>query len=59
MVGVPGPKEADMLRRFLCVAVVVFLSAILSWPAAAQGTAASIIGRVTDQSGAVLPRRPW
>ena len=44
-----------MLRRFLCVAVVVFLSAILSLPAAAQGTEASIIGRVTDQSGAVLP----
>ena len=44
-----------MLRRCANVAVVVFLSVILSSPAAAQGTAASIIGRVTDQSGAVLP----
>ena len=44
-----------MLRRISCVAVVVFLFAVSSAPAAAQGTEASIIGRVTDQSGAVLP----
>jgi hypothetical protein len=49
-----------MLRRCVSVAVVVFLSAILTSailtsPAAAQGTVATIIGRVTDQSGAVLP----
>ena len=40
-----------MLRRFACVVVVV-LSAV---PAFGQGTAASIIGQVTDQSGSVLP----
>lgn len=44
-----------MLRRcsrVVVVAVVVVLSAV---PVLAQGTAATIIGRVTDQSGAVLP----
>ncbi|MGH9257451.1 MAG: TonB-dependent receptor domain-containing protein, partial [Vicinamibacterales bacterium] len=43
-----------MLRRALCVVVVaaVVVSAV---PAFGQGTAASIIGQVTDQTGAVLP----
>jgi len=48
-----------MLRR--CVSVIlgfvftIFTSTVFSAPAAAQGTEASIIGRITDQSGAVLP----
>ena len=48
-----------MLRR--CVSVIlgfvltIFIATVFSAPAAAQGTEASIIGRVTDQSGAVLP----
>jgi hypothetical protein len=44
-----------MLRRCVSVAIAVFLSAVPSSPAAAQGTTASIIGKITDQSGAVLP----
>jgi len=43
-----------MLRRFVYVAVVVVLS-LSAVPVFGQGTTASIIGRVTDQSGAVLP----
>jgi len=42
-----------MFRRSACVAVVaVFFSAV---PVSGQGTTASLIGQVTDQSGAVLP----
>src|SRR5437867_12844701 len=48
-----------MLRR--CVSVIlgfvltIFIATVFRAPAAAQGTESSIIGRVTDQSGAVLP----
>jgi len=48
-----------MLRR--CVSVIlgfvftIFTATVFRAPAAAQGTESSIIGRVTDQSGAVLP----
>src|SRR5205809_7990628 len=48
-----------MLRR--CVSVIlgfvftIFTATVFSAPAAVQGTEASIIGRITDQSGAVLP----
>ncbi len=41
-----------MFRRCASVAVVVFLSAV---PVFGQGTPASLIGQVTDQSGAALP----
>jgi Carboxypeptidase regulatory-like domain len=44
-----------MLRRCACVAIVVLLSAVFSSPAVGQLTVASLIGRVTDQSGAALP----
>jgi len=45
-----------MLHRSVCVAPVVAVVVVLSAVSAfAQGTAASIIGRVTDQTGAVLP----
>ena len=43
-----------MVRRFRFVAVVVLVS-LSAVPAFGQGSSASIIGRVTDQSGAVLP----
>jgi hypothetical protein len=44
-----------MLRRSLCVAPVVVVVVLSVTPAFGQGTAASIIGQVTDQTGAVLP----
>ena len=45
-----------MRRRCVTVGVVVFLSCIPSAvPVYGQLTVASIIGQVTDQSGAVLP----
>lgn len=44
-----------MLRRFGRVGVVVVVLTLSAVPAFGQGTAASIIGRVTDQTGAVLP----
>src|SRR5512145_2956023 len=46
-----------MLRRFRCVPIVVVVSlgSLSAAPAFAQGAAASIIGKVTDQTGAVLP----
>ncbi|HEY5617397.1 MAG TPA: carboxypeptidase regulatory-like domain-containing protein [Vicinamibacterales bacterium] len=46
-----------MLRRLRWFAVVVSvaLAPLAAVPAFGQGTAASIIGRVTDQTGAVLP----
>ncbi len=40
---------------FLSIAVCLVLLAVSSVAIAAQGTTASIIGRVTDESGAVLP----
>jgi hypothetical protein len=45
-----------MLRRFARVGVgVVVVLTLSAVPVFGQGTAASIIGRVTDQTGAVLP----
>lgn len=44
-----------MERRFRRVGVVVVVLALSTVPAFGQGTAASVIGRVTDQTGAVLP----
>jgi hypothetical protein len=46
-----------MLRRIRCVALVVVVSLVTlaAAPAFGQGAAASIIGKVTDQTGAVLP----
>jgi hypothetical protein len=48
-----------MLRGFGRVGVVVvvlsLIASLFAVPAFGQGTAASILGRVTDQSGAVLP----
>jgi hypothetical protein len=45
-----------MLRRFRCVGVVVVALALSTVPAyGQQDLTASIIGQVTDQSGAVLP----
>jgi carboxypeptidase family protein len=43
-----------MFRGFVSVGVVVFL-ALSVVPTFSQGTSASIIGRITDQTGAVLP----
>ena len=45
-------------RCRLCCGLVVLMVGLLAFassPAAAQGAGASIIGQVTDQSGAVLP----
>ncbi len=42
-----------MLRRYIWVVVV--LVSLATVPAFGQGTTASIIGRVTDQTGAVHP----
>ncbi|MET0211631.1 MAG: carboxypeptidase-like regulatory domain-containing protein, partial [Vicinamibacterales bacterium] len=46
-----------MLRRFRCVPIVVVVSLVplAVVPAFGQGAAGSIIGKVTDQTGAVLP----
>jgi hypothetical protein len=44
-----------MQRRLGSVGVVVVVLTLSTAPAFGQGTAASIIGRVTDQTGAVLP----
>jgi len=44
-----------MLRRSLRAVVVAIAVALAAAPVFGQGTAASIIGQVTDQTGAVLP----
>src|SRR5688500_16855453 len=46
-------KEADMVRRYTWVVVV--LVSLPTVPAFGQGTTARIIGRITAQTGAVLP----
>jgi len=58
-----GPKETAMRTsgsdtcrvRGGLIAVMIGVVALASSPAAGQGTSASIIGQVTDDSGAVLP----
>src|SRR5262245_31203607 len=49
-----GCSGAYHLRRGL-ISVIGGLMFFATWPAAAQGTGAIIIGQVTDQSGGVLP----
>src|SRR5687767_11119324 len=55
-----GAKETNMRSsvsyvRCGLVLILFGLASLISSPAAAQGGDASIIGQVTDQSGAVLP----
>ena len=56
-----GPEETIMRSSTSCIrwgfssVILVSLVSFASSPAAGQGGDASIIGQVTDQSGAVLP----
>ena len=46
----------DTFRRYEFIAAALILATALTHsPAAGQGSGASIIGQVTDESGAVLP----
>jgi hypothetical protein len=48
-------RRTNVSPGHLLSALVVFLALFLAVNAAAQGTAASIVGRVTDESGGILP----
>jgi hypothetical protein len=51
-----GSRRSDTFRvRYGFIGVLIAMAALASSPAAGQGAAASIVGQVTDQSGAVLP----
>src|SRR5690348_13814120 len=47
-----GQEVKDMLSRIVCVTAIVFLWASAAWSQETRGT---IVGRVTDSTGAVVP----
>src|SRR5689334_803212 len=48
-------EERDMGRRYRCALSILLLALVCADPAAAQRTTGEIVGKVTDESGAVLP----
>lgn len=42
-------------RRHVIAAITLLTVSLVGTPAAGQGTSASIVGRVTDESGGILP----
>src|SRR5260221_10041257 len=44
-----------MKKTVFCLALLAALAAVMARPAAAQVTSATLVGTVTDQSGAGLP----